>query len=148
MKIFIAHPDNIDLLKAEFEKLEEDVKRIWEPDVIKVPGAHFMGEEYSFQENPLMDIYVKEWVWKQERFITYEECDKDWCQYFGIGGEWVETDQLLIYIMTPPNLFDSHMIDATRYYINSPRPLKFGIRGWDFPLFIKNHKGLITIATS
>lgn len=69
-----------------------------------VSGNEFqiVGEELIKDKNmePTVEKQVG-WILPYNKFITYEESDKEWCEYFGIGRPQMKTFMGPVYRVDP-----------------------------------------------
>lgn len=71
----------LDQMKATMRRVlkeSEDLRRKAQDFVVRLHRGKHIPATSQF------------WEFDQHRFVEYEDSDRPWCSYFGIGGRWVE----------------------------------------------------------
>lgn len=65
--------------------------------------------------NPNVPKHPTKWQWSHERFFEYEDSDREWCEYFGIGGSMREDATEYVYYR-----FEEPALSLSGLFVPSP----------------------------
>ena len=112
------HPTTYDYILSKLKAGERtEFKALLSGDQFQIVGESIEKDKYI---EPTVEKQVG-WILPYNKFITYEESDKEWCEYFGIGRPEMKTFMGPVYHVNKNN----NMYDLTTMKIDEPKNYEF-----------------------